>query len=299
MALRLNIGAGLNIDGDGESICGLGYEYPGVYEPKAFQVVDFSSIGLNVDIVPFSGTACFLAIVPEDATKYADDWLISPEVRGGTKVSFRFNVLSSEYGAESIDVLYSTTGRETSDFKLLKTFSQNMRGWNPLEVTLPEDAKYFAFHYRMCDTFGILLDDIFYSPLTDAEVAGYHIYRDGAKIADLHPLTSFTDTEAAEGNRYNVAVVTELAGETTEHPLSNTFVNTHSGLDAAGLSTGITAADGCIVITGYAGQTATVCTPDGVTVATASPLAPSHRLPVAPGLYLVKAGSAVAKITVR
>ena len=294
-----NIGAWLNIDGDGESICGLGYEYPGVYEPKAFQVVDFSSIGLNVDIVPFSGTACFLAIVPEDATKYADDWLISPEVRRGTKVSFRLNVLSSEYGTESIDVLYSTTGRETADFKLLKTFSQNMRGWNPLEVTLPEDAKYFAFHYRMCDTFGILLDDIFYSPLTDAEVAGYHIYRDGAKIADLHPLTSFTDTEAGEGNRYNVAVVTELAGETTEHPLSNTFVNTHSGLDAAGLSTGITAADGCIVITGYAGQTATVCTPDGVTVATASPLAPSHRLPVTPGLYLVKAGSAVAKLTVR
>lgn len=293
------IGAWLNIDGDGESICGLGYEYPGVYEPKAFQVVDFSSIGLNVDIVPFSGTACFLAIVPDDATKYADDWLISPEVRGGTKVSFRLNVLSSEYGAESIDVLYSTTGRETADFKLLKTFSQNMCGWNPLEVTLPDDAKYFAFHYRMRDTFGILLDDIFYSPLTDAEVAGYHIYRDGVKIADLHPLTSFTDAEAAEGNRYNVAVVTELAGETTEHPLSNTFVNTYSGLDAAGLSTGITAADGCIVITGYAGQTATVCTPDGVTVATASPLAPSHRLPVAPGLYLVKAGSAVAKLTVR
>ncbi len=293
------IGPWLNIDGDGENLCGLGFEYPGVFEPKGFQVVNFPSLGLNTDLTAHSGDQFFLAIVPEDATKAADDWLISPEVKGGTTVSFRFNVLASEYGTESIDVMYSTTGRATSDFTLLRTFSQNMRGWNPLEVTLPDDARYFAFHYRMKDTFGVCIDDIFYTPVTDAVISGYNVYRNGEKIADIHASTSFTDRDASEGDRYHVAAVTELAGDQTEHAKSNTFVNTHSGIDATAKAAGIAGGVGEIIIIGHAGEAAAIYTPDGLTAATAESLGATERIALPAGIYVVKTAGATVKVTVR
>lgn len=295
------IGQWLNVDRDGADVYGIGsgVSFPGQFQPKAFQVIDTSELPAGVVPAAYSGTKYFMVITPEQGA--ADDWLISPEVVGGSKVSFRLNILSEEYGAESIDVLYSTTGRSPEDFTLLKTFSQARVAWNPLEVTLPADARYFAFHYRCDDIFGVCLDDIFYSPVTDSEIAGYNIYCNGDKIADMHGATTYRHTGAKAGDLFNVSVVTSVAGENTEHPLSNTFVARMSGIGAVGVGAGSVSADtGMIFISGFAGKSATVYTPDGKLAAAVETLSDSERIQLPAGIYVVRIASHVAvKVAVK
>ncbi len=293
------IGPWLNVDGDGQEIYGIGVAYPGQYEAKAFQVFDTRDMPADKVIPAYSGTKYFMAVTPEQGP--ADDWLISPEVIGGTKVSFRLNILSEQVGAESVDVLYSTTGRDVADFTLLKTFSQARIAWNPLEVTLPADARYFAFHYRCDDLFGICLDDISYSPVSDADIAGYHVYCNDVRIADTHTSTAYLHDSPRAGDRYNVAVVTATGPSVTEHPKSNTVVATVTGIADASASAGrIAGRRGYISITGAEGLAATVHTPDGRLAAAVGALGADHRVELPAGLYLVSIeGAAAVKATVR
>lgn len=294
-----NIGPWLNVDGDGADVYGLGngVSFPGQFEPKAFQVIDTRSMAAGIVPAAYSGSKYFMAVTPEEGP--ADDWLISPEVKGGTAVSFRLNILSEEYGAESVDVLYSTTGRETSDFTLLKTFSQARVAWNPLEVTLPADARYFAFHYRCDDIFGICLDDIFYSPLTDAGIAGYHVYCNDVRVAESHPDTRYSHAAVSNGDRFNVAVVTAVGSELTEHPKSNTFVAQTTGINAsAAIAGSVSGEAGCVRILGFIGQSASIYSADGRLVAEAESLAGNEAVQLSAGLYLVKLSGSPSAVKV-
>lgn len=280
------IGPWLNIDRDGNDVYGIGVSIPGEYEPKAFQVIDTEALPAASVIPAYSGSKYFMAVTPENGP--ADDWLISPEVTGGSKVSFRLNILSEEYGAESIDVLYSSTGRSPEDFILLKTFSQARIAWNPLEVTLPADARYFAFHYRCEDIFGICLDDIFYSPLTDAEITGYNIYCNGEKIADTKD-TAYKYAAVKSGDRFNVAVVTTTGSESTEHPLSNTVVSLTSGAGSTLSASGsVNGEAGHVVIKGYNGQSAVIYSPDGKISAAVDCLSGYEKMTLPAGIYIIK-----------
>lgn len=297
-----NIGPWLNVDGDGADVYGLGngVSFPGQFEPKAFQVIDTRSMPSGSVPEAFSGSKYFMAVTPEEGP--ADDWLISPEVKGGTAVSFRLNILSEEYGTESVDVLYSTTGRGTSDFTLLKTFSQARTAWNPLEVTLPSDALYFAFHYRCDDIFGICLDDIFYSPLTDAAIAGYNIYCNGSRVAESHPETRYSHAAVSNGDRFNVSVVTRIGDMLTENPMSNTFVAQTTGLNASAAIAGSVSGDaGCVHILGFNGQSASIYSADGRLVAEVENLSGNESVQLQAGLYLVKlsASPSAVKFIVR
>jgi len=294
-----SIGPWLNIDRDCAEVYGIGAPIPGEYEPKAFQVIDTEALPAGVVPAAFSGSKYFMAVTPEEGP--ADDWLISPEVAGGSKVSFRLNILSEAYGAESVDVLYSSTGRSPEDFTHLQTFSQARIAWNPLEVTLPADARYFAFHYRCEDIFGICLDDIFYSPLTDAEIAGYNVYRNGGKIADTHASTSYTLTAVDNGDRFNVAVVTRTGSQIAEHPMSNTFTADKSGVSTVAAGKCIAGADGYIAIRGFEGRTARVYSPDGRSAAGVESLSGNEQIALPAGIYLVEitGETGAAKVSVR
>jgi len=296
-----NLGAWLNIDGDGKVPCSIAenIEYPGCDAARAFQVFNASSEnGVDLDLKAFSGDQYLMAVCPDDESA-ADDWLISPEIVGGSKVSFRFNVLNSVYGTEQVDLMYSTTGREPADFTLLQTYSQNMRGWNPLENTLPADARYFAFHYRSKDIFGIALDDIFYTPLTEAPLTGYHIYRNGEKIVASHPETTYPVNSWNEGDRFNVSAVASANGAEIEYPLSNTFIALTSSLDGVTAFGAIRAEAGAVIIEGMVGASASLYTPDGRLVVSVASLGATERIAVAPGVYVVRlSGGNVAKVRV-
>lgn len=282
-----NLGPWLNIDRDGKKPYAITDQisYPGDTAPKAFQVINAPMLGL--DLEAYSGDQYLLAVCPDDATA-ADDWLISPEVIGGSKVSFRLNILNSLYGTEQIDLMYSTTDRNPESFQLLQTYSQNMRGWNPLEKTLPDDARYFAFHYRSTDIFGVALDDIFYSPVTEAPIAGYNIYHNGTKIADTHPETAFGLMSWLKGDRFNVAAVTDNNGNLAEHPMSNTFIASGSSYLASPTALGkVTAGNGCVIFEGLDGQAVNIHTPDGKPAASVASLAAYERISLEPGIYIV------------
>lgn len=282
-----NLGAWLNLDLDGKKPYAISdqLDYPGDVAPKAFQVINAPALG--IDLEAYSGEQYLLAVCPEDATA-ADDWLISPEVVGGSTVSFRFNVLSSAYGTEQIDLLYSTTGREPSDFRLLQTYSQNMRGWNPLEKKLPDDARYFAFHYRSVDIFGVALDDIFYTPLSEAPIAGYHVYRNGERIAEKHPETALSLTSWEKGDRFNVSAVADCNGTLAEHPMSNTYIATGSSDIQTVTTLGrVVPGTGEVTFEGLEGQQAVIYTPDGVTAASVASLGATERVILPAGIYIV------------
>lgn len=297
-----NIGSWLNIDRDRADVYGVGnnVSFPGQFQPKAFQVIDTSELPVGVVPPAFSGSKYFMVITPEECQ--ADDWLISPEIVGGSKVSFRMNILSEQYGAESIDVLCSSTGRDPGDFTLVQTFSQARIAWNPLEVTLPADARYFAFHYRCNDIFGLCLDDIFYTPVTDNEIAGYNIYCNGTMIAEMHPETTYRHSEAKNGDKFNVTVVTNAGNELTEHPMSNTFIAQMSGIDTAVTSSSrVTAGKGVITITGFEGETVRVYLSDGKLMATVPNLPAVGTITLQPGIYIVSISHnpAVHKVVVK
>ncbi len=294
-----NIGEWLNIDGDGKSIYSVGFNYEGSGLPKGFQVFNSDLLGLSTNLTPNSGSQFFLAVTPADGTA-ADDWLISPEVIGGTDLSFSFNILSEDYGAEYIDILYSTTGRDTKDFQLLKTFSKGLCGWITLSLTLPEDAKYFAFHYRTEDVFGICLDDIIYSPVTDARIKSYNVYRDGEVLATEVLSTEYNDADAGRGSHsYNVSVVTEAAGVETEHPLSNTVFMLVTGIDTTVRAGRIDVKSRAIVVSGMEGLSLNIYSTDGVRMAYRPSLDASETIDLQPGVYLVEVGGKTVKLVVK
>lgn len=213
------------VDGDGLRVYGPNSEnyenLPTAFQPQSFVTWSQSemteALGFTGNYTAHSGDKFIIAFCPLEASETsdgiapADDWLISPQVIGGTDFSFAIKPLTYMYGAETVEIMYSTTGDKPEDFKLLETLEldgddpEAAPTWEELTYTLPEDAKYFAFHYISKDVFGIILDDIAYSPVgSDVKITGYDIYRDGQLIAANAPCadSTYTDDTVAEDTEY-------------------------------------------------------------------------------------------------
>lgn len=220
-----NLGDWKNIDFDkGDTYYSEGFNIPDAGTPKAFQVVNAITSGIEAQggMGQPSGDSFFLAFSPMGST--ADDWLISPKVTGGTTLSFCITSLSSSY-TESVEVMVSTTDDELDSFSVLDKIELTSAGWGLYSVTLPNDAKYFAIHYTSTDMFGICMDDIAYTPEeAPFEITGWNIYRDGILISQSNTGTSFTDEipDGALTYNYNVAATGTRKGVAMEFPLSNT-----------------------------------------------------------------------------
>ena len=291
------LGVWTNRDDDGKYVYGFqGVTFPGQNEPKAFQVINTDMVPAGAMPEAYSGKQYIVAITPDDGSA-ANDWLISPEVIPGSKVSFRLNILSEAYGMEQIDLLWSADGKE---FKLLQTYSQTKIAWNPLEATLPEEARYFAFHYHCTDIFGVCLDDIHFSPVSDAEIDSYHIYCNGEKIVSNHPENTYTHADAKNGDKFNISVVTRAGDIVTEHPLSNTYtafgLSGVSGITTAGTVIG---ESGRISISGFEGKDATVAASDGRIMARRHNMSASESINISAGIYIVEIDNASFKVIVR
>lgn len=132
-----------------------------------------------------------------------DDWLISPEIVGGTDFSFQIKYND----AVTIDILTSSTGREPADFtNTVKTITATATtDWNLQSVTLPADAKYVALHVTQ-NGFGILVDDITYTKAEAPKLLGYNIYRGNEQVDFV------TDTKATLSRigDYSVSAVYDL-----------------------------------------------------------------------------------------
>lgn len=299
-----NLGEWTNIDGDGCVIWVFGtWQYPDCGLPKAFQVFDYSQLPItDSTFEAYSGDKYLVAISPDDQVSNADDWLISPEIQGGSTVAFQLGIINQLYAPEYIEVMYSSTTKDKGAFKVVEKFSKATMGWELITVKLPADAKYFAIHYISKDTFGIMIDDISYAPVGQTvDIVGYNIYRDGEKIAEKVTGTSYVDSSLeVKDYVYNVTVIVNKDGTEVEYPMSNNaYANLLTNLDEIALKGAIYANDGCIVLAGYSNQEYSVYTIDGICVASGTAKADTEKIAVTPNVYIIKASTQVEKIIVK
>lgn len=205
-------------------------EYAG--QPQAFQVFDGDPfLGMSeyyyYELEPTSGEQYLVSMDPADGnyTPQPDDYLISPEVRGGTALEFYYgSLLRNQQGCE---VLYSETGQDISDFKLLKAFDATGTEWNLAYVTLPETAKYFAIHHNKGSYlgYGLKIDDISYVKATSID--HFNIYVDG-KLVGTSESTAFTVANGMEEGAHRIAITAVYADGTESVPAYATFTYTNA-----------------------------------------------------------------------
>ncbi|MCI6495029.1 MAG: choice-of-anchor J domain-containing protein [Bacteroidales bacterium] len=303
-----NIGDWKVYDGDGTStVYFTGPEIPNAFSPKAWQVWAPEEAGFSTEkfdmLMPHSGDkylTCWAASDGVSTTLPNDDWLISPEIVGGSDVSFWYRMPNTGSDPQKFEILYSTTDQEPESFEVLDSdaieFGTN---WVYFEYTLPEDAKYFAIRSCSSGAYTVaLLDDITFTPLygssTELTLEGYNVYRDDLLIASKVTETSYID--AVDGvHVYNVTVSWAQGESNYSEPITLST----SGISAALAGVKVTASDDTITVRGAADMTVSVYNTQGVCVFHTDHARTAEKIAVDKGVYLVKTGEKIVKINVR
>ncbi len=289
-----------NLDYDLQTTYGVsGVTYPGKYEPTAFEV--FAGSEFPVAVMQAYGGDQYIAVFAPDsrATSPADDWLISPRVAGGSKVSMQILAPTNEFGEETVEILYSKNSDDTSEFESVGTFTTKDMKWQKIEVTLPGDARYFALHYTGFDTFCLLVDDITFSPYESAAtVKEYKVYANGTLIGTVEGTEFAVDLPAGGAEYFVVPVLANSDGSESEAMRSNIVRVGMSGLEDIGVAITVSAVDGGIEISGFEGI-AYIYGVDGSLVAAVDSKAAGTLVPVDSGIYMVSVGAKVYKMAVR
>ena len=305
-----DFGDWLTYDGDGLSTSYFnGPTIPHCFEAKAWQVWDPVEAGFKLEtfdvLVPKSGSkylTCWAASDGYSQTLPQDDWLISSDVLGGSDLSFWYRVPNDNSDAQVFEILYSVTDQDVENFIVLDRDSViGTTDWVQFLYTLPEDAKYFAIRNCSYGSYNVaFLDDIQYTPLysstTPLTLVGYKIYRDGEVVGEVESSdTRYEETTEGGPFTYNVTAVYENG----ESRYSNDYV---SNLSSTGITqtTGrasISTGDGAIRVN-HADGMVSVYTLNGQRIFAGSTKA-SLTIRVAPGVYAVKVGGMVQKVTVK
>ena len=227
----------VSLDGEESSYFG-NFRFPHDIDAKAWQVIGDKAITEIIEAAGFENT--FLKAADGDKLLVAftphtiyvgsdltsDRWLISPEVKGGSKFSFQMSA-GVTGNLETVEVLYSATDDNPESFTLIEEFKLLSAGWKDYEYTLPAEAKYFAIRYQGNTESGffVLLDDIHYVPAAESPVLeGYDIYRNGMLIAEnVNAPGSYADGYKPENaTYYNIKPVVRSNGVSTRGLISNT-----------------------------------------------------------------------------
>lgn len=260
------------------------------------------------------GSQLLIAFCPstleDGTTPSANDWLISPLVKGGTAFSFNGCPISNRYGREIIEICYATEDTDNPDmFELIERVeignsdSSTSVEWQNISVTLPDDAKRVALHYVSRDVFGVCVDNIVYTPAGgNVSVTGYKIYRADDKTPEFSEIGNVTTCDysdtSADRNIVNSYYVVPVLSDGSYGIESNIAVADPSGVASPESRRYIAAGNNEIIIYGYEGEKAAVYTVDGSVIADRI-CSEITGIKVAPGIYIVNAGNDVAKIMIR
>lgn len=220
-----------------------------------------------------------------------NDWLISPELIGGSDVEFdAYATTSSIYGDSYVDVLVSSTDRNVESFKKLESIviGGDVEQWQHFSFTLPEDAKYIALCNKHTE-FAILLDNLSYQLNVQPLLQSYNVYLNG-KIAGQTTLSQRTINIAKEGT-FGVSAVYDM-GESAQ---STTLVLT-TGIHNVVNGESIMAGDGFILLNGV--TSANIYNAAGALVASVHNN-DGGRVNVPNGSYVVKTNKGTYKIYVK
>lgn len=212
-----NVGRWTLVDGDKRQVLGIqdGHgdyiEYDHVGEPMAYQIFRPSAINLNSIYAPYAGEQVLAAF---SCGRYCpnDDWLISPEVKGGQTVTFWAKSPDNNYydTNEVIQVLYSTGSTATADFVQIGSDITVPGSWKQFTFDLPADAHRFAIRCISDDQYILYLDDITYTQsVSSLSLIGYNVYRDGERLNETPVTTThFADAQPSDDwHEYTVTAV--------------------------------------------------------------------------------------------
>lgn len=323
----------INLSPAGRSQFGLeGLTWPHMDEPQAWQVIDAEDLDLMNDtrLCPHSGKqylmcrALHYAFSDETALK-SSAWLVSPEIVGGSKLSFWMTTAAASE-TEYIAIYYSTTtdalddvvtlgpgdtdtGSYCGDFKHLRNFSKSgAAAWELCEVELPADAKYVAIVYCSWDAICAAIDDIQCTPaqLDKWNVDHYELLKmtngDWATLASLGDTkdTRMTDGNFADVNsNYMVNTYVRTDRGVVTGPRSNVAQVFSTDVEVNDASASIAGGRGEVIVRGYDGLDVALYTTDGKYLRHVRAAGSETRLPADAGIYLVKAGKDIVKVVVK
>lgn len=295
-----NINGWTTVDGDGHLTTTF-IQYYGNYWPYANQPLAWmtwsaveAGCGSAALWTPYEGEKCLIAwgnygVDADGRTNEEadDDWFISPEVKGGSELSFM--TAAGDTGCE-IEVLTSSTDNSPESFtNRLTTISYAAQGeWQKVAVTLPADAKHVAIH-TVSNTFGIMIDNVEYTEAATPVLQRYNIYR-GTELDGTSASASATGSK--EGS-YAVSAVYDLG----ESALSNVVTTTAIVSLPAGKAT-VSGGTGTITIEAAAGTQAEVFSVSGRKVA-GGIVEGTATYRVGAGVYVVTLDGRSCKIVVR
>ena len=178
---------------DGNGIHVYGFQnttFENAREVQAWQVANPSKISASfAETYPaHSGDQFLWSFCPADQDENgndimpaADHWLISPELTGAAQtISFYARAITGQYGAETFEVLASSTDKNPSSFTIVgSAYSTEETEWTAFSAELPAGTKYFAIRHTAKDIFGLLVDDVTYS-VGSVAPASFNIYVDAA-----------------------------------------------------------------------------------------------------------------------
>lgn len=298
-----NIGDWTSTDVD-EGIIGTlgsGLDIPGIPDgvgPAAFFTLDVAGGGEEGKLAAHSGTKYAASMYLKDCSQ-VDDWLISPELYGGEQtITFFAKSYHASY-CENIEVLASDSGTATDDFEKIAEFNSLTTAWTEFSVTLPEGSRHFAIRNITENGFMLMVDDISFIPAAEPEaleIIGYNVYLDGTKVNDspVDGLYYSHNPGAETSRRYTVTCVYdkgESGASNIATPISGISINDNTSVN-------IYARKGEIVVSNPGGADVEIVTPSGIVIYQGTPGQDLH-MPVNAGIYIVRAGTSTAKLTVK
>lgn len=290
------------VDVDGSVTYGFeNIQFPNMYSEMAYIVLDGSYSSFDETFAAHTGNKYMASFAAEKATN--NDWMISPELSGDAqRVSFFARTYTAQYGAESFEFYYSTTGKDIADFVKVDGVAEVPEDWTEFTFDVPAGAKYFAIRCTSADRFIFLVDDVTYTPAglsaDDLSLVGYNVYRDGVKLtAEPVAESAYVDASVSDGEHSYVVTVVYDKGESAA---SNVFtIGVVDGINSViNASAKVSAVGRIITVTGAEGEQMSIITADGKTIFDGK-AADVTRVSVNGGVYIVKVGKTVTKAVVK
>lgn len=252
------------------------------------------------------------------ANKQQDDWLISPvlDCKAGSTMNLDFLVATRKFTTSSyyytMEILYSTeeaydaanpSAAFTHSVQTLKsslTYGQfiNSETFVPISITgIPAEAKRIAVHFisKISYTSALWIDKVCITEAEDNPLLGYNVYENGvgrvnAEVIDASATSYNIPATSIIERRYFVTAV-YANGESQPTALTPYFSAVNDITDGDAPSVSVTSEG--LVVSGA--DNAVVYDLQG-RIAAYAPQGVSVRL--APGMYIVKAGSETRKVVV-
>lgn len=273
------------------------YTWENVGKPQAYIIFNPETVGVTQLATAHSGASCLVSF---DSASDNNDWLVSPALSTREQtISFWAKGMLAEQYPEVFSIMISRSGTDPEDFTPLeenRTVAHS--DWKKYSYTLPSGTRHFAIVCKSTDGFGFMLDDFEYTPAQpEVELTGYNVYRDYTLLTEGLSETEHLDTtnDPDVTHRYHVTATYTDGESIFSNPVD---IQASSVGMVTGNKTVIYSTAGNIIVNAPAGSPISVYTLEGRCLYSFTSTG-TESMRVAPGIYIVKAGTTSAKLIVR